>query len=790
MQKVIIRVALILVGVLLASSIAGTMLLRGSLPALDGRVRARGVLSTTTVERDAAGVVTVTGSSRPDVAFGLGYAHGQDRFFQMDLMRRAAAGELSALLGAGTIPTDRELRLHRFRSVARAVVARSTPEQRLLMDAYAAGVNAGIGSLRTRPFEYLLLNATPDPWRAEDSVLCVLSMFLQLQEPDAHTKMQRALLSAALPEAVVRLLKSETPDWDGTLDHTGASAPILPTADEYDLRKVAPTDFDDANRSRGRPPITGSNNWAVSGARTASGSAIVANDMHLGLRMPNTWYRARLHWTAADGTGADITGVTLPGTPAIVVGSNGHVAWGFTNSYGDYQELVTIVPDPQNGQRYLTADGSEAFGHAKERIAVRGATTEEIDVQTTRWGPVIGRDAKGRALALAWVAHDPAAVNFALVELDRARSVSEALDVAVRAGIPAQNFVVGDRDGHIAWTVAGQLPRRRGLVQDVRLSTDAAAGFEGWLATAEHPRLMDPTDGVLATANSRVVGGEALRLIGDGGYDRGARARQILDDLAQKPDGLKPADMLAVQLDDHARFLTRWKDLLSAVLDDSALDGQPRRAELAKTLKHWSGSAATEDVAYRLVRAWRHEVERRVYAAVIAPARASSPGFAFRAPPSFEGPLWALVSLKPAHFLPPGSTDWRAFMLASVDAVLNDLASDCPKLDACTWGKGSPVHIRHPLSAAVPALAELADMPIDYLPGDEDMPRVQGRHFGASERFAVSPGHEAEAYFMMPGGQSGHPMSPYYRAGHENWAKGLAAPFLPGPAEHKIVLAP
>ena len=790
MQKVIIRVALILVGVLLASSIAGTMLLRGSLPALDGRVRARGVLSTTTVERDAAGVVTVTGSSRPDVAFGLGYAHGQDRFFQMDLMRRAAAGELSALLGAGTVQTDRELRIHRFRSVARAVVARSTPEQRLLMDAYAAGVNAGIGSLRTRPFEYLLLNATPDPWRAEDSVLCVLSMFLQLQEPDAHTKMQRALLAAALPEAVVRLLNSETPDWDGTLDHTGASAPIVTSADDYDLRKVAPTDLDDTTRSRGRPPITGSNNWAVSGARTASGSAIVANDMHLGLRMPNTWYRARLHWTATDGAGADITGVTLPGTPAIVVGSNGHVAWGFTNSYGDYQELVTIVPDPQNSQRYLTADGSEAFGHAKERIAVRGATTEEVDVQTTHWGPVIGRDAKGRALALAWVAHDPAAVNFALVELDRATSVGEALDIAVRAGIPAQNFVVGDRDGHIAWTVAGQLPRRRGLVQDVRLSTDAATGFDGWLAAAEHPRLMDPTDGMLATANSRVVGGEALRLIGDGGYDRGARARQILDDLAQKPDGLHPADMLAVQLDDHAKFLTRWKDLLTAVLDDSALDGQPRRAELAKTLKHWSGSAGTEDAAYRLVRAWRHEVERRVYAAVIAPARASSPGFAFRAPPSFEGPLWALVSLKPVHFLPPGSTDWRAFMLASVDAVLNDLASDCPKLDACKWGKGSPVHIRHPLSAAVPALAELADMPIDYLPGDEDMPRVQGRHFGASERFAVSPGHEAEAYFMMPGGQSGHPMSPYYRAGHENWAKGLAAPFLPGPAEHKIVLAP
>jgi penicillin G amidase len=790
MQKVITRIALILVGVLLASSIAGTLLLRGSLPALDGRVRARGVLSTTTVERDALGVVTVTGSSRPDVAYGLGYAHGQDRFFQMDLMRRAAAGELSALLGPGTVETDRQLRLHRFRNVARAVVARSTPDQRLIMDAYAAGVNAGLGSLRTRPFEYLLLNANPDPWRAEDSVLCVLSMFLQLQEPDAHTKIERALLASALPESVVRLLKSETPDWDGTLDHTGAAVPILPSPEEYDLRTRAPADVDDAARSRGRPPITGSNNWAVSGKRTASGAALVANDMHLGLRMPNTWYRARVRWHNATGSGADVTGVTLPGTPAIVVGSNGHVAWGFTNSYGDYQELITVVTDPEDGQRYRTAEGSEAFGHAKERIVVRGGSTEELDITTTRWGPVIGRDAKGRPLALAWVAHDSAAVNFGLIELDHATSVGEALDIAVNAGIPAQNFVVGDHDGHIAWTVAGLIPKRRGNVLDVRLSTDPAAGFDGWLAAAEHPRIVDPAEGVVATANSRVVGGEALRLIGDGGYDRGARARQILDDLAQKPAGLKPADMLAVQLDDRAQFLARWKDLLAVVLDDSALDGQPRRAELAKVLRSWTGAARTDDAAYRLVRAWRAEVEQRVYAAMIAPARGASPGFAFRAPPSFEGPLWALVSLRPIHLVPPGATDWRAFLLASVDAVLNDLAVECPKLADCTWGKGSPVHIRHPLSAAVPALADLADMPYEYLPGDADMPRVQGRHFGASERFAVSPGLEKEAYFMMPGGQSGHPMSPYYRAGHENWAKGLAAPFLPGPAEHKLILVP
>jgi penicillin amidase len=790
MQKIILRIVLAVVGILIVTSLIGALLLRGSLPTLDGRIHTRGVLSTTAIERDAQGVVTITGSSAADVAYGLGYAHGQDRFFQMDLLRRAAAGELSALLGAGTLQTDKDLRLHRLRAVAHAVVSRASPEQRLQLDAYTAGVNAGIGSLKARPFEYLLLGATPEVWRAEDSVLCVLAMFLQLQEPDAHTKIQRAYLAASLPDSVVRLLRAESPDWDATLDKSGVSAPVLPTREQYDLRQLPNTDTDDGSRSRGRPPITGSNNWAVAGARTATGGALIANDMHLGLRMPNTWYRVRLRWVSPNSPAVDVTGVTLPGAPAVVAGSNGHIAWGFTNSYGDYQELVTVVPDPDDSRRYKTADSSEAFGHAKERIAIRGGTTEDLSIQTTRWGPVVGHDSHGRQLALQWVAHDPAAINFGLAEMVKAVSIDEAISIANQAGIPAQNFVVGDQTGHIGWTIAGQIPKRRGPVTDIRLSTDPEAGFDGWIDPANHPKLVDPSSGALATANARVVGGDALSIIGDGGYDRGARARQILDDLAAKGGGLKPADMLAIQLDDRAVFLTRWKELLSATLDDAALQSQPRRQELAAVLKKWSGHASTDDAAYRLVRSWRNEVEHRVYGALVAPARAANAGFAFRPEPSFEGALWAVVTARPRNLLPANQSNWRDFLLGAADAVLNDLAEDCPKLVECTWGKVNHVVIRHPLSTALPALADFADMPGESLPGDEDMPRVQGPHFGASERFAVTPGREGEGYFMMPGGQSGNPMSPYYRAGHDHWAHGLAAPFLPGPAEHKLTLAP
>ena len=324
-----------------------------------------------------------------------------------------------------------------------------------------------------------------------------------------------------------------------------------------------------------------------------------------------------------------------------------------------------------------------------------------------------------------------------------------------------------------------------------RPSTDAELGFSGWLAPAARPAIIDPADGQLATANARVVGGTALALIGDGGYDRGARAQQIQRALAARGDRQTARDALAVQLDDRALFLARWHELLTGLLDAAAVDGHARRGELQAALRTWSGRAAVGDPAFRLVRAFRAEVERRVFFALIAPARAANPGFRFAVPPSFEGPLWTLVTERPAHLLPPGHRDWRAFLLSAADAAVAGLETDCPKLAECTWGRVNRTRIRHPLSAGLPLLGPLIDMPSEMLPGDEDMPRVQAPAFGASERFAVSPGHESDGYFEMPGGQSGHPLSPYFRVGHERWAHGdPPAPFLPGPAVHRLTLTP
>jgi penicillin G amidase len=788
MLKLFIRVGAGLVFAVIVAVGGAWLVLRGSLPTMDGRIVAQGLSSPALIERDSRGAVTISGSQRADLAYALGFAHAQDRLFQMDLLRRTSAGELSALLGAAALPLDRQMRTHRFRTVARAALSLASPQQRALLEAYAAGVNEGAASLATRPFEYLLLRTLPDRWEPEDSFLVLLAMFVQLQEPDGHTKLQRGLLREALPDAAARFVYAAASDWEAALDGSPADVPRLPGPDDYDLRKFGELDFS-APPVQPSPSAAGSNNWALAGARTTTGSALVANDMHLMIRVPNTWYHVRLKLASTD-QALDITGVTVPGAPVVVAGSNRRIAWGFTNSNGDYEDVIVAVPDPSDAGRYLTSTGSSPFTHAKETILVKGGDSFELDVVGTQWGPVIDHDATGRALVLQWVAHYPQALNLSLIDLEAANSVEAAVSVATRTGIPAQNFVVGDADGHIGWTVAGQIPRRPpGDVTIPRFSTELA-GFTGWVGAKDHPRIIDPPLGRIATANARVVGGEALAIIGDGGYDRGTRTGRILSDLAARGDNQTPHDMLAVQLDDAAFFLDRWKTRLMALLDQEATDGHPRRQELRNVLASWTGHAAVDDAAYRLVRAFRTEVEQRVFYALIAPARAKNPGFRFRPPPSFEGPLWLLLKQQPPHLLPPGSASWREFLLAAADAALAALATECPRLSGCTWGKSNVVRIRHPLSGALPGLGLLIDMPVESLPGDKDMPRVIGPSFGASERFAVSPGHEDEAYFHMPGGQSSHPLSPFFRSSFPAWVSGEPIPFLPGRTAHTLTLVP
>jgi penicillin G amidase len=762
---------------------------RASLPVIDGTRPLSGLGANVVVERDAAGVPTITARTREDLARGLGFVHGQDRFFQMDLLRRAAAGELSALLGPALLPVDRQLRVHRFRTVARAVVSSLDPHERKLLDAYVGGVNAGLASLRSRPFEYWLLRSRPAPWAAEDSILCVHAMYLQLQDGEGHAQLQRGLLRATLPEAVWRFLEAGAPEWDAAIDGSRENEPRVPLAQEFNLREIGNLPAEPSDAVMRRLGLLGSNNWAVAGARTANGAAIIANDMHLGFRVPNIWYRARL--VEIDPDPFDLTGVTLPGTPTAVAGSNGSVAWGFTNSYGEFATVVRLVAVAGNAAAYRTAAGPREIHYEDEAIEVAGAGTEHLKIALTEWGPVVGNDWEGRPYALQWTAQDPSATNLNLLMLEHAHSVPEALRAAATFGIPGQNFMVADKSGHIGWTIAGRLPGRgpagSGVPQE---STDPVVGFSGWLPAQNQPQVIDPGPGFLWSANARVAGGAAAALIGDDGMDRGSRAAQIQADLQSTARPFTPASSLAIQLDDRAVFLERWRNLLSEIIEKSRSAGLHDHDAAHDALTAWSGHAAPEDPAYRLVNLFRQEVEARAFFMLISPARLRAPDFRFAIPSSFEGPLWRLVQQRPMHLLASRYANWDALFLEALTAS-EAIPALCRSLVSCTWGQVNAVHVAHPMSGAIPLLAHLLDMPTTVVAGGrEDMPRIQGRDYGASERFSVSPGFESEGYFHMPGGQSGHPLSPFYRSGFDDWARGRPTPFLPGPAAHTLILAP
>jgi penicillin G amidase len=770
--------------------------LRASLPTLDGEVHNLGVVSPVTIDRDELGVPTIEAANRVDLAYGTGFVHGQDRFFEMDLSRRLAAGELSEVFGAVAVEQDKKARLFRFRQVAREALQQGTPEQRAVLEAYARGVNAGLASLRSRPWEYWLFRSVPAQWRPEDTILVSHAMWWDLQYSGLQREILRRQINAHMrgPECEagwkcgLTFLYPVGTEWDApnapvglvNAGLVGAIAGAIPPPDILDVRGASAASGSPAAfvPDGGSPDIgIGSNNWAVAGRLTTTGAALIANDMHLRARVPAVWYRARMRVIGTDIQPAvDLNGVTLPGAPLLVAGSNGHIAWGFTNSYGNWFHVER-------------AACASATAVQPEEIRVHGQPSIQFPVKSGAAGVLYQADPDQQACwFVSWLAQQPAATNMNLMALERTTSVAQALTVAPTLGIPHQNFVVGDREGHIAWTIAGRVPADAGA--------DRAVGSSTWTTAETHPRIVDPEVGRIWTANARVTDDPAQQTTIAGidasvgaYYDLAARARQIRDDLLAIKGKAAPADMLRIQLDDRAVFLQRWRTMLLELLDADAIANHPERAQLKKLVSDWNARASVDSVGYRLVRGFHEQALKSVWEMVLG-ALGIAPGEAVAAPSQFEAALWRLVNERPMHMLASNYGDWHEFLLAQADETIADLKTTCPQLAHCTWGSRNPVHIRHPLSRSLPFLSALLDMPQVELPGDHDMPRVQDGPIGASERFAVSPGHEDQGYIHIPGGQSGHPLSPYYRAGFMDWAHGIPASFVPGTSQHRLTLQP
>jgi penicillin amidase len=750
--------------------------LERSKPRLEGTVAAQGLSAPVRIDRDAAGVPTLTAANRADLAFATGYLHAQERFFQMDLMRRAAAGELGELFGSAALAIDERTRLHLLRARARRVLAALTRAERAITNAYVAGVNKGFADLKAPPFEYMLLRQKPLPWRAEDSVLIVYAMYLDLQGDGPTIELNRARAAARVGQGMADLLYPVGTELDAPLDGSPLVSLTLPAS-------LMPAPLAPHGNDAPEPIVKGSNNWAVGGRLTATGAAMIANDMHLGLRVPNIWYRARL---VVPGQ-LDLVGVTLPGMFPLVVGSNRHVAWGFTDAYMDAHDAVIIDPVPGRKDWYRTPDGPRPIITDPQKLCA-GGQCRDLPVRGTIWGPIVGKLPDGREVADRWIAHDSNALKLApFIAMEQARTVQEALAAAHDAALPDENIVVGDSAGHIAWTVIGQVPRRFGFDgRDAASWADGTRGWNGYLAPGEIPEVVDPPQSRLWTANARTLGGAALATLGDGGYDEGSRANQIKRRLFAR-NRFAERDFLSIQLDTTAARIPFWQGVMLGALEKRKAD--PRFAAMIAPVKAWNGRAEPGSIGYRLIRTFRADAIRNAYVAYAGkPVEESRSSYALA---SAEQPMRVLLRAHPPALVPPGAKDWDAFLATVLDDVAKSVEEESGgSLRHYTWGDYLTASVRHPLAQAIPLLGWLTDPTDQPMPGDNGVIRAQGRGVGSSERLVVSPGHEEQGLFHMPGGQSGAPLAPYYLAGHSDWVEGRATPLLPGKTRWTLTLNP
>jgi penicillin amidase len=780
-----------------------------ALPLLDGKKTVFGLSKAASIERDAQGIATIKAQNRADISVALGFVHAQERFFQMDLLRRNSAGELASLFGPVALDYDKSIRRHRFRDRARTIVAQLPQPQLAQLKAYTRGVNQGLKYLSSSPFEYLLLQQEPVQWSEEDSILTIFSMYIDLQYHDGRRERTLGLMKAVLSGDVYAFLDPKGSIWDAAIDGSQLpSSPMpqkaWPSASAFNINDI---DKNEINKSYTElaqqvedkyqgDHLPGSNSWAISGALTTTGSAMIANDMHLGIRVPNTWFRASFEYPTvdlADKKGASkhtkITGATLPGTPNMVIGSNGSIAWGFTNSYGDYSDIIVLTTNEDNSQ-YLTPTGFKNFTFHKQVIAIKGQKAQELTIKETIWGPVIGKSHQDKSIAYRWVAHDKEAVNLTGMQLELANTVEQAFNIAARSGIPSQNMLVADSSGDIGWTIMGPIPNKVGTTGETPVSwATGENSWQGYLTPAHYPRIKNPVKNRLWTANSRVVGGEMLNKLGNGGYALGARAKQISDNLSSL-ESFDEQALLNIGLDDEGVFLQRWqKFLLEEVLTKEALVQHDDFQQVKSLLQNPEPIRASIDsVSYRLVRNFRINVRDSVFSVLNESLKDIDDSYNFKSiRHQIETPLWQLVNEQPDNFLMLSETSWQKLFTRSLALTLSDMSTE-QDLQSATWGQQNSSDIKHPLSSAVPFLSYWLDMPSKALAGDSYMPRVQGKAFGASERMVVSPGHEEDGIFHMPTSQSGHPWSPYYGKGHSDWELGIASPFLPSKTVYRLTL--
>ena len=788
-MKRFVRILVVVLLVIAAGIGYAMMTIRASLPVLDGQLDMDGLHEPVTVTSDAYGIPTIAAGSRGDAIRAFGYITARDRLFQMDLLRRTGAGRLAEVLGETMRETDVRQRTFGFSGTAGAIAARLPRDQREILEAYAEGVNDYLTRMKKPPFEFLLLGYEPERWNAEDSLLILLAMFQMLNGAEEEERM-RTVMEQALPSEVVTFLVPETdPYTDALLNGTShiSVRPSIPVRALTALRR--PVDEIQARRTTmvrfGRSGL-GSNGWAVHGAKTVDGRSLLANDMHLDMTIPNIWYRVQLRYEQIE-----LTGVAVPGIPVVVAGTNGFVAWGVTNVEGDFLDLVRLEINPADSNEYRTSEGWKRLTSRREVITVKGAQDFVAEVKETIWGPVSQDLLLKEPVAVRWTALDPEAVDLGQLAMDRVRSVDEAVAVMNRAGGPANNVILADRDGHIAWTYTGKIPIRRGFDGSISVSwADGRSHWTGYVSPEALPRISDPPSGFVVSANHRMLDASYPYVIGHS-FANGYRAFRISQRL-EAMTNIRERDLFDLQLDSTSHFYEFYRQLARGLLTDTVIQRNPSLAKARHAFEAWNGKADADSRGFALAVRFRQVLSRSVFAPYLFSCRERDGRFSYDG--DQDTPLRELLTTQiselnpdPDHF-----PSWSEFLLNAVDQSVRELEEEHPSvpLTELTWGQLNRVRIEHPLAAALPGLGHILNMPDEPASGCGQCIRVMQDGLGASQRLVVSPGHQAEGILHMPGGQSGHPFSAHYRDQQSYWTEGLPLPLLAGTTVHTLTLVP
>ncbi|MGZ8172172.1 MULTISPECIES: penicillin acylase family protein [Methylobacter] len=790
-RKVILYSGLGLASVAAIAIGGGFWVMHRSMPQLDGTVQLDRLTAEVRVQTDAHGMPVINAANRVDAVRALGYVTARDRLFQMELMRRKSAGRLAEIFGDMALDSDIKARTYGFHREAKAILAKLPPAHQQYLQSYADGVNRYMAESGKLPFEFTVLGYQPGPWTPEDSLLVVLGMCENLTAGEERGERMLSVMEKTLPDAAMRFL---TPDTDFYTEQLQKQAESLRPAQVIPVEALATAL---AHPSSDKTPLAqlvqqsdlmvGSNAWAVGGKKTWDGRAILANDMHLGISVPNTWYRIELNYGAVHAAG-----LTLPGTPLLIAGSNRHIAWGATNLSGDFLDLVRLEINPANPDQYRAGEQWQRFDEYPETIIVKGSAAKQIVVKQTRWGPVANQALLDQPVAIHWTALDADAFNLNLFDLEQGETLEQAVTIVNSSGGPQLNILLADDKGSIAWTVMGKIPKRfgnDGLVS--RSWADGRVGWNGYVEPEDLPRVIDPPEGILASANDRRFGKNYPYVIGHQ-FGNGYRAYRITRQLTQMPR-IGEWAMFDLQLDTESEFYVFYQQLALNSLTKEAVAAQPDLAEVRDYLLAWNGRADIGSLGFALLVEFRKQLIEAVFTPLLSASRDADKNFSYSWT-YIDTPLQALLNEKPPRALPDTAhyRNWDDFILGQLKHGLQQVQAQHPgvALMELNWGEQNKVKQSHPFSKALPILSDLLDMPSEALPGCGFCVRAAGPGFGASERLVVSPGHFEDAILHMPGGQSGQPLSPYYRDQQDYWLKGLSMPLTAGKPEHMLLLQP